>query len=189
MSENSNRHGSLASLVKGLMLSLLAALPLGGLVLFFEITRPAELRAEGPLATRLASNESQGAAIPRSRNRYAVARLQGVNAELTAVPVPLSDEDVFTASDAERVFAASSASLINIGLHSEFVTKDGRRLAVRIVSRDLIGDQIISETGKLVAVTPASTAKLASFVWGPWRYQAEIEDKGPEPEIVVQKLL
>jgi hypothetical protein len=189
MSENNDRRGFLAGLVRGLMLGLLAALPLGGLVLFFEITRPAELRAEGPVATRLATNESQAAAIARSRNRYTVARLKGVSAELTAAPVPLSDGHVFSASDAARVFAASSAGLINVGFQSEFVAKDGRRLAVLIVSRDPIGDQVIPETGKLVAVTPASTAKLVSFVWGPWLYRAEIEDKGPEPEVVVQKLL
>jgi hypothetical protein len=189
MSENSNRRFSLASLIRGLMFGLLAALPLGGLILFFEVTRPAELRAEGPVATKLATMESQGAAIARSRNRYAVARLNGVSAELTAVPMPLSDGQAFSASDAERVFAASSASLINIGFQSEFVTKEGRRLIVRIVSRNPIGDQVIPKTGNMMAVTPASTAKLVSFVWGAWLYRAEVEDKGPEPEVVVQKLL
>ena len=44
MNNNDTRDGHLAGLVRALTFGILTALPLGGLILFFEITRPAELR-------------------------------------------------------------------------------------------------------------------------------------------------
>jgi hypothetical protein len=75
------------------------------------------------------------------------------------------------------------------GFESEFLSKEGHRVAFRIVSREPIGDQIIPDHEQVLVPTPASTARLVNFAWGPWLFRAELEDRGPDAEIVVQKVL
>jgi hypothetical protein len=187
--ENNNRRRRVQGLARGAILSTLAALPLGGLILFFEITRPAVVPAQGLVAAELstfATDDVSKAFAPA--RRHAVMRFKGVSAELSSSRMHLPDAHVFSASDAERVFAESTASL-KTGFQSEFVTKEGRRVALRIVGRQPIADQALPDDERMMLITPASTAKLVSFVWGTWLYRVELEDKGAEPEVVVQKIL
>ena len=60
---------------------------------------------------------------------------------------------------------------------------------IRIVGRDAIVDQQVPDNRTLSSITRASTANIVSFVWGDWLYRAEVEDKGFDPEIAVQKIL
>jgi hypothetical protein len=183
------------ALSRSIFFSVIAALPLGGLLLFFEITRPAEIAAGSFVATQLSPASSDTASLASvPGRRFAVTRFKGVSAELSPVRLPLPAAPVFSASDAERVFAASPASL-EVGFQSDFVTREGRRAGLRIVARDPILDQAITDSERLMAITPVSTARLVSFVWGAWLYQAELTDKGAATEaetdqkVVVQKVL
>ena len=45
------------------------------------------------------------------------------------------------------------------------------------------------DNSRLMDIVPASTANTVSFAWGNWLYVAEVEDKGIEPEVVVQEVL
>jgi len=167
---------------------ILAALPLCGLICFFEITRPAQFHGDGIVATELPSTVSAGAASMRGR-RYAVAHLNGVSAELRQSGPAQPYVQVFSASDAERAFAGAPYASLKAGFQTEFVTKERRRVALRIVSREPIVDRAVPDKSRLMHIVPASTANVSAFVWGPWLYMVELEDRGVEPEVVVQKVL
>ena len=185
-----NRGSCIKPLGRGLMFGFLAALPLSGLVIFFEATRPAELPAENFIATQLSSASSDSSPVAFTAGRhYSVTRFKGVSAELSQARPPVQDARVFSAADAEQVFAASPASL-KVGFQSEFVTKDGRRAGLRIVSREPIADQVTPDAKeRLMAIAPVSTARLVNFVWGAWLYQAELEDRGADAGAAVQKVV
>jgi len=175
-------------LVHALVGTALAALPLGGLVCFLELTRPASVSSHDLHVAALSSSIGETGLSGKAAAIMPVVHFRGVSAELSA-PQSTDSAQSFSASDAERVFASLSSSALAPGFESEFVSKEGRRMAVRIVSRDPAGDQIIPDHEQLMVATPASTSKLVSFVWGPWLYRAELEDKGVDAEIVVQKVL
>jgi hypothetical protein len=169
------------------------ALPLGGLVLFFEATKPAQFGGQGAVAAQL-SMSSSGTADAESlaRPRLAIARLKGVSAELrenSAVQPAQLDAKEFTFTDAERALGRATIASLKPGVEAEFVTKDHRRVAVRVVSREAIIDQAVPDNAYIMGIAPASTASIVSFVWGPWLYRVEIQDKGTEPKVVVQKVL
>ncbi len=175
---------------RGFVSALLAALPLCGLMLFFEITRPAQLHGDGAVAAELSSTGTamQDAAFAPER-RSAVARLKGVSAELRQDSGTQSGAKAFSASDAQRAFAGANYASLNTGFQTEFVTKEHRRVALRIVSRQPIVDRAVPDNARLMDFVPASTAKAVKFVWGQWLYMAEVEDKGVESGVVVQKVL
>ncbi len=182
------RRGRFESLGRGLVSGTLAALPLCGLICFFEITRPAPFHGDGIVATELSNTVSAGAASTHGR-RYAVAHLNGVSAEVGQSGPAQPYVQVFSASDAERAFAGAPYASLKAGFQTEFVTKERRRVALRIVSREPIVDRALPDTSRLMHIVPASTANVSAFVWGPWLYRVEVEDRGLEPEIVVQKVL
>jgi hypothetical protein len=170
---------------------MLMALPLCGLVLFFETTRPAQFRGEGTVAAQLSSSGVAGAESS-VRPRQAIARLKGVSAELRENnPLQLAQLDAkeFSVTDAERALGRAAIASLKPGVEAEFITKDHRRVAVRVVSREAIIDQAVPDNTRIMGIAPASTATMVSFVWGPWLYRVEMQDKGFEPQVVVQKVL
>ncbi len=177
---------------RAMFCSVLMALPLCGLVLFFEMTRPARVAEPGFLATQMASaaQELTGESGNRPwllRGRTSIARLKGVSAQRR----PDKDDaaPVFTASDAQRVLDEAPFIALKAGFYNEFLTKERHRISLLILSREPILDRVIPDNRRLMSVTEASTANVVSFAWGRWIYRAEMEDKGVEPDIVVQKVL
>ncbi len=175
------------TLGRGMAFGILAALPLAGLIVFFETTRPAQVHGIGITTAEPPAAGSADSAFFHTQ-RSAVARLKGVSAELRPSSLPEPCAKIFSASDAARAFAGAPYASLKAGFKTEFVTKEHRRLALRIVSRQAIVDQAVPDNERLVDLVPASTANLVTFVWGPWLYRVEVEDKGPEPEVVVQKI-
>ncbi len=174
----------------GLIYSALAALPLCGFILFFEITRPAHIHSTGFVSAELASfNGGYAGAAASPLRKHAVARFKGVSAELGATRYPASKAKLFSASDAQLAFGGAPRASLKAGFQTEFVTKDHRRVAIRIIRREAIMDRAVPDNARLMDIVPASTANTVSFVWGSWLYVAEVEDKGIEPEVVVQEVL
>ncbi len=173
---------------RGLVFLACAALPLCGLIFFFEITRPAHFKSNGFVSTKL-SGLAAGNAIQVSwpLRRHAVAQLRGVSAELRQNS--LQNVNVFSASDAEQAFASAPGATLKAGFQTEFVTKEHRRVAIRIIRRDAIMDRAVPDNARLRDIVPASTANTVTFAWGSWLYVAEVEDKGIDPQIVVQDVL
>ncbi len=172
---------------------VLMALPLGGLVLFFEMTQPANIASEGFSAIRIASarpseQSSYGLRPWLMRDRATVMRFKGVSAERRADSAAPAGQ-FFNASDAERALSEAPSFLLRAGFYTEFLTKERRRVSLLILSRDPIVDRAIPDNNRLMNITDASTANVVTFVWGRWIYKAEIEDKGIEPENAVQKVL
>jgi hypothetical protein len=183
---------ALAATGRALLSGLLMALPLGGLVLFFEMTRPANVTSTGFFATQMASAEPQQAGSESKpwllHGRSPVARIKGISAQRR----PDKPERVsrpFSASDAQKVLAEAPALALNAGFYTEFLTKERHRISLLILSREPILDRAMPDNRKLMNVTEASTSNVVSFAWGRWIYRAEIEDRGVEPDIVVQKVL
>jgi hypothetical protein len=172
------------SLGFGLIYGALAALPLCGLVLFLEVTRPAQLHGAGFVSTNVASYSDGYRSSPVSLLRQnAVARLKGVSAELGR------STSQFSASDAALAFGGAPGASLKAGFKTEFVTKEHRRIAIRIVEREPITDRAVPDNSRLMDIVPASTANTVSFVWGSWLYTAEVQDKGVEPDVAVQEVL
>jgi hypothetical protein len=115
-----------------------------------------------------------------------VAKLKGVSAELGGSGT--ADAKLFSASDAVNAFGGPKAGL-KTGFKTEFVTKDHRRIAIRIVRREPITDRAVPDNERLMDIVQASTANVIKFHAGNWLYTAEIQDKGIAPEIVVQEVL
>ncbi|MGA7324514.1 MAG: hypothetical protein WBX25_08560 [Rhodomicrobium sp.] len=180
--------GRLASLARTATFSALAALPLCGLVLFFEITRPAHFASSGLVQTQLVSNEAFGPTYVAGKGE-AVVRLKGVSAEIRRASVTQDKVQVFSVSDAERAFADATPVSLKPGFETEFMTKDGHRASLRIVSREPIVDLALPNDRRMMDIVLASTGKTVSFAWGPWLYRAEITDKGADAPVVVQKVL
>jgi hypothetical protein len=183
---------TMAAAGRTLFCGLLMALPLCGLVLFFEMTRPAKVASTGFFATQMASAEANEAASESKpwllHGRSPVARIKGISAQRRPdKPEPALQP--FSASEAQKVLAEAPAVALNAGYYTEFLTKERHRIALLILSREPIIDRAIPDNHKLMSVTEASTANVVSFAWGRWIYRAEIEDKGVEPDIVVQKVL
>ena len=177
-------------LSRGLACCMLAALPLGGLLFFLEITKPARLYSDGAEAELSSTIAGSGAVASLAGRRDSVTRLQGVSAELHPDAVPEAPyTQVFNASEARQALACAPYASLKAGFQTEFVTSKHRRVALRIISRSVIVDRAVPDNARLMDVVPASTANVVSFVWGPWLYTAEVQDKGPEPEVVVQKIL
>ncbi|KAI93834.1 hypothetical protein T281_14335 [Rhodomicrobium udaipurense JA643] len=180
---------ALGSLGRASVYGALMALPLCGLVSFFEMTRPAQVSGAGFYAMQMAEGQSvaPSQADARSwRSRPAVTRFRGVSAERKSDQMPVTP--VLSSSDALKAFADAPSAHLRPGLYTEFVTNDHRRLALLIVSREQITDQVIPDNAKLMAITEAATGNVVSFAWGRWVYRVAIEDKGMEPEApVVQK--
>ena len=173
---------------RGLVYLVFAALPLCGLMLFFEITRPAHFNSNGFITTKLSSlapvNVTQ---ISWPLRRHAVPQLRGVSAELRESRP--RDANVFSVSDAELAFASATDASLKAGFQTEFVTKEHRRIAIRIIRREPIMDRAMPDNAQLRDIVPASTANTVTFAWGSWLYVAQVEDKGIEPQVVVQEIL
>lgn len=171
----------------------LMALPLSGLVLFFEMTQPAKVLNAGIAQTQLASNASEviseGSVRPwHFRGHVSVARFEGVSAQRRSDDTEPA-EQILSASDARRVLASAPFGSLRPGFQAEFLSRERHRILLRIVSRELIFDRTVPDNSRLMNITEASTASLMSFSWGNWMYKAAIEDKGVEPDVVVQKVL
>jgi hypothetical protein len=165
----------------------LMALPLSGLVLFFEMTQPAKVVNAGFVTRQMASGApelvSDSSLRPwLAREHLSIARFEGVSAQQRS-------DDAEASSDARQVLASAPFGSLKPGFQTEFLSRERHRLALRIVSREPIIDRSVPDNAKLINVTEASTANLMTFVWGNWIYKAQIEDKGVEPEVVVQKVL
>ncbi|MBT3070373.1 hypothetical protein KKP04_05775 [Rhodomicrobium sp. Az07] len=167
----------------------LMALPLCGLVSFFEMTRPAQISGGGFYAMQMAEGQSSAPAQVGARSwrsRPAVTRFREVSAESKSDETSLTP--VLSSNDALKAFADAPSAHLRPGLYTEFVTHDHRRLALLIVSREPMTDQVIPDNAKLMAITQAGTGNVVSFAWGRWIYRVAIEDKGIEPAApVVQK--
>ncbi len=173
--------------------SILMALPLSGLVLFFEMTQPAKVMNAGFSATQIASVPSDPISDGNVRpwvlpGHASIARFEGVSAQVRSDKAD-SVNRILTASDAERAFARAPFGSLKPGFYTEFLTRERRRIALLIVSREPLVDRPIPDNARLMNFTDASTANTMTFVWGQWLYKVDIEDKGVEPDVVVQKVL
>jgi len=178
--------GRAKRLGRGLTAATLAALPLGGLIFFFEMTQPAQVYS-GAIAAELSTAAAPSPAV-KPGQRYAVAQLAGVSAELRQNAAGPQTK-LLSAGDAERALASAPYDKLKTGYRVEFVNKDHHRVALRIVGRQPVTDEAVPDNARLMDMAPASTANRVSFVWGPWLYTVEVEDKGVEPEIAVQSVL
>jgi hypothetical protein len=192
--KSQNNMGSwslLERLGRHLSAAVLMALPLCGLVLFFEATRPAQF--EGTVVAQLSAASSGTAAESQAGPpRQAIARFKGISAELRESNSPQLahlDAKEFSAAYAGHAVGRAAIASLKPGVEAEFITKDHRRVAVRVVSREPIVDQVVPDNSRIMGIAPASTAATVSFVWGPWLYRVEIQDRGVEPEVVVQQVL
>lgn len=185
--------GRLERLGRQLTAAMLMALPLGGLVLFFEATRPAQFRDDGTVAAQLSTSTPSTAGVESlTRPRYAIARFKGVSAELRENSLSQQAQNAateFSVADAEHALRRATIASLKPGVEAEFITKDHRRVAVRVVSREAIVDRAVPDNARIMEIAPASTATTVSFVWGPWLYRVEVQDKGAEPAVVVEKVL
>jgi hypothetical protein len=171
----------------------LMALPLSGLVLFFEMTQPAKVMNAGVVPTQLASSASEviseGSVRPwHFRGHASVARFEGVSAQRRSDYTEPA-EQILSTSDARRVLASAPFGGLRPGFQAEFLSRERHRISLRIVRREPIFDRAVPDNSRLMNITEASTANLVTFSWGNWMYKAEIEDKGVEPDVVVQKVL
>ena len=171
----------------------LMALPLTGLVLFFEMSQPAKVVNAGFAAVQMASNSSEvisdGSVRPwLFRGHASIARFDGVSAQRRSDKAEAAAL-ILTASDAEHVLAGAPFGSLKPGFYTEFLNKERHRITLLIVSREPIVDRAIPDNQRLMNITDASTANVMSFSWGHWIYKVEIEDKGVEPDVVVQKVL
>ena len=171
----------------------LMALPLSGLVLFFEMTQPAKVLNAGVVPTQLASNApeiiSECSVKPwHFRGHASVARFEGVSAQRRSDDTEPA-ERTLSASDARRVLASAPFGSLRPGFQAEFLSRERHRILLRIVSREPLFDRTVPDNSRLMNITEASTASLMTFSWGNWMYKAAIEDKGVEPDVVVQKVL
>jgi hypothetical protein len=172
----------------GLLYGVLAALPLCGLLFFLQITRPAHIHGAINAGIEVASLEAKDKAAPASPvRRYAVARLKGVSAELGETVT--ADAKLFSASEAVIAFGGAYRASVKPGFKTEFVTRDHHRIAIRIIRREAVTDRAMPDNTRLMDIVQASTANTVRFVWGNWVYTAEVQDKGIEPEVVVQEVL
>jgi len=183
-----NRLGRVRCLGRGIIYGVLAALPLCGLVLFLQITRPAHIHGAAGVTTEFASFNASNAGVPTLPLRnHAVARLKGVSAELGESGT--ADAKLFRASEAVIAFGGALRGSLKLGFKTEFVTKDHHRIAIRIVRREAVTDGAMPDNAHLMDIVPASTANTIRFGWANWLYTAEVQDKGIEPEVVVQEVL
>jgi hypothetical protein len=182
---------ALTAAVRTAFCGVLMALPLCGLVMFFEMTRPAKNAASGFFATQMASaSTGQPKEVSRSwllGGRQPVTRFRGVSAQRRADKS--GDTQVLSAIDAQRVLSEAPAIALQAGYYTEFLTQDRHRISLYIVSREPVVDRAMPDNNRLMALTEASTSNAVSFAWGNYIYRAEIEDKGVEPDIAVQKVL
>ena len=171
----------------------LMALPLSGLVLFFEMTQPAKVVNAGFVTRQMASGTPElvsdsGVRPWLARGHVSIARFEGVSAQQRSGDVEPAGQ-ILASGDARRVLASAPFGSLKPGFQAEFLSRERHRIALRILSREPIFDRLVPDNAKLMNVTEASTANRMTFVWGNWIYKAEIEDKGVEPEVVVQKVL
>jgi hypothetical protein len=182
---------ALSAVGRAIWCGALMALPLSGLVLFFETTQPVKVTNAGVVPTQLASGPSEliseGSVRPW-RGHASIARFDGVSAQRRSDKA-VRAEQILTASDARRVFASAHFKNLKPGYQAEFLSRERHRIALRIISREPIFDRTVPDNERLMNLTEASTANLITFSWGNWIYKAEIEDKGVEPDVVVQKVL
>jgi hypothetical protein len=186
----------LKSTAKTAMCTTLAVLPLCGLVLFFEVssaTAPSNgflshhLRSAFWRAGFSGSFETNPSRVDASA--VVPARFTGISAQLARTVDNRVSLAAITANEAEQAFFDAPSGMLKVGHEAEFITKDGRRLVLRIVSRQPIADQAMPDNARIMNIAPASTATVINFAWGQWLYGVEIEDRGLERGIAVQKSL
>ena len=171
----------------------LMALPLCGLVLFFEMTQPAKVMNAGLPAAWVSSSDriemsDAGISTPLARGHASVARFDGVSAQQRTDYITPAAQ-IVTANDARSVLSQAPFGSLKPGLQVDFISRDKHRISLLIVSREPIIDRAIPDNVRLMNITEASTANSVTFAWGNWIYRAEIEDKGVQPDVVVQKVL
>jgi hypothetical protein len=185
---------ALGAVARAVWCSALMALPLSGLVLFFEMTQPAKVMNAGVVPAQLASSASEviseGSVKPwHFRGHASVALFEGVSAQRRSDYTEPAEQILSTSDAARRVLASAPFESLRPGFQAEFLSRERHRISLRIVSREPIFDRTVPDNSRLMNITEASTANLKTFSWGNWMYKAEIEDKGVEPDVVVQKVL
>jgi hypothetical protein len=163
--------------------SAVVTLPALAFALFLDATRPSEASL-GQAYMAVAHDDGAGTAAwfqPRRNVRH----ISGVSAE---VGIPDTRKERTRLVDLRSTVSPSEFSLAP-GAAFQYVSQDGHRLVLHIVSRDALTDGVVPANQQLMNIAPASTQKLISFVWGQWVYRAEIEDLGLEENVAVQKSL
>lgn len=175
-----------ASLRRGVPCAILTALPLCAFIFFFETTRPASVSSAVLLVSRSLNASEQGGVW---RHSGFVSRFRDVSAQLGRGATSDQIPQILVAKNRSADAADASSIGLDVGFEAEFVTRDGHRKWLRILSRNLIVDQVIPDNGRLMEIAPASSADIITFAWGRWIYRAQVEDRGFESETMVQKVL
>jgi hypothetical protein len=185
--KNNNPRGLAVNkyLSSGILCASLTALPFCGLIFFFELTQPATIEGTVSSLQATVGERNPAAWTDTLMGRHPVTRFRGVSAELGQGSLPRPETKLVTAGDPK----SEDSVTLKPGSEFQYVTDQRHRVAVRIVNREPIVDQATPDNYKLMNVAPASTGKLVTFVWGRWLYRAEVEDRGEESDVAVQKSL
>ncbi len=175
------RAGAAAMLRNAVLWAGIAALPVAALLLVFDATRPLRSAEADAYAS---DRERAPEAIAWVSRREAVTHLSGVAAELGGRNLDPSDAKL-----AQLDSARQAPDALVPGTAFEYLSASRHRLVVHILDRQPLADGIVPANDKLMNIAAASTEKTITFVWGHWLYRAEIEDRGVEDTVAVQKSL
>ncbi len=166
---------ALANLGRTVCSGMLMALPLGGLVLFFEMTEPAKVTNTSFFATKMASGSAAELAGDVSSRPWlargrSFARFERVSAQQRS---DQRDQGALklTEGDTERALANAPFGSLKAGFYTEFLNKERRRIGLLIVSREPIFDRVIPDNSRLTNFVEASTANVVYVRLGPLSLQ------------------
>jgi hypothetical protein len=112
-----------------------------------------------------------------------VVKLNGVSAKISAVKPDVPGE-----AEAKSAFFRNSEKA-DLGRRVVVATEDGRRYALRIISRQPLTDQALPDQKLNANMVPASSAHMISIVAGRWLYRIGVEEIESEPVLAVQQSL
>jgi hypothetical protein len=112
-----------------------------------------------------------------------VVKLDGISAKL-ATPQP----DVPGEAEAKSAFFRNSGKA-DLGRRVIVATEDGRRYALRIMSRQPLTDQALPDRQTSANMVPASSAHMINLVSGRWLYRITVEALDSPPALAVQQNL
>jgi hypothetical protein len=180
--------------LKAALASLMASLPLFGLVLFFELTRAPSEVSMPPWSQRVARllDENQAPLLRTAAlepKNAPVRHFPGISARLNEQTEACLQLPPVTSNEAGKFFSELAEAPLAVGLQREYLASNGRKVFLKIVRQEAISDEAIPDSDHAFSIAPTSSGNLVRFVWGAWRYSVEIIEFQHEPPIAVQKSL